>query len=152
MSQSTRKRIVFAVFLVAAAWGLYSQPWTHIGASRPHQAGVNSPDTLGIRAAVVATAASVAERPTVGAMAKEWTVDPFRSKFPTKTPIVPNRAPETEPEPPPLLQGMMTVGDEPVCVISGQVVRKGDRVGGWRVDAIASDRGDMARVSDGRRL
>jgi hypothetical protein len=152
MSESKRKWVVFAIFLVAVAWGIYSQPWKHFGSSSSYQEEIDSSNTVGILAAAVATVASAVERPTVTAMAEEWTVDPFRIRKLANTSVVPVRLTEMEPEPLPLLQGMMTVGNEPVCVIGGQIVKKGDRVGEWRVDAIASDRVEVGRVSDGRRL
>jgi hypothetical protein len=46
----------------------------------------------------------------------------------------------------------MIVGNEPVCVIGGQILKKGDRFGEWRVDAVATDQVEIVRLSDQRHL
>jgi hypothetical protein len=150
MSESRRKLVVFAIFVLAVAWGIYNQPWKYFGSSNSHRSEGNFHDTAGTQGVSLAAVAPVGEGPRGSAFVSDWTVDPFRSKKLIKTPGV--HVVKTDQGPVPVLQGTMIVGNEPVCVIGGQILKKGDRFGEWRVDAVAADWVEIARFSDQRRL
>ena len=131
-NEKKRKRIVYAIFIVAVIWGVYNQPW-----KRPDRSG-KGPDPAGIDASAAAQAAAAAVNTSpVSAdwvAVDKWTVDPFRP-ISSRAQVVT----EEEPEPSvmtPQLQGIMTVGSRVLCVLDGQVRRVGDQIGSWRVTAI----------------
>jgi hypothetical protein len=150
MSERRRKVIVSSIFVVALVWGICNQPWKHLGTSGSPQSGGGGSDTTASPQAAQATVAPVGKRAQESELASDWTVDPFRSRTITATPVAPAVAAEQQPVP--ALQGIMLVGNEPVCVIGGQILKKGDRFGEWRVDVVAMDQVEITRLSDRRHL
>ena len=146
MDEKKRKMIIFAIFVLAVAFGLYSQPWKHFGA----RGGMGISDTTAGIQTSAATVSTVAENSTTRDLVRDWTVDPFRSRPTTPATGVPMIA--TEEGPIPALQGTMIVGNEPVCVIGGQILRRNSQFGGWRVDAVAAGRVEITRLTDHKHL
>lgn len=141
---------MYAVFALAVVWGIYNQPWRTLKSAQPVQEETDRPDKMtNPRVAAAAMAPSV-ENHQRDIFVSEWTIDPFRSAAPAPSARVPVVI--TEEGSAPILQGTMLVGSEPVCVIGGQILRKGDRIGDWRIEAVASTRVDIVRLSDQRHL
>lgn len=129
MSRDKRKHILYAVFIVAVLWGLYSRPWEE----REPKSSLSRPPEPAA-AATVATVASPTDKTVVRPVRSEWTTDPFRSSS-TRDP-----AEELNDENAsllqPILQGTMTVRGAELCVLDGQVYAAGDRHGPWRITRI----------------
>jgi len=134
MNEAKRKRIMYAVFILAMLWGLYMQPWKR---SERHKPGSTptEPAAAAVQATVVAQPASDL---AIRTATTEWTIDPFRRTGPVDA---------GDPEEPqairnaPVLQGTMTVRGAEVCVIDGQVCQTGDRAGSWKIVKI--DNGEV---------
>ncbi|MBD3298562.1 MAG: hypothetical protein GF341_07910 [candidate division Zixibacteria bacterium] len=129
MSEAKRKRIVYAIFIVAVIWGLYNQPW-----KRPSRdtGPVKSTSPAEAQAQVAASIAQAPmQRPRTVADAPNWTSNPFRPMNTNGAEAV--AAPEDDDVALPMLQGTMTVGARQLCVLDGRVHRVGDQVGIWTV-------------------
>ncbi|MBI5867491.1 MAG: hypothetical protein HZB43_04250 [candidate division Zixibacteria bacterium] len=150
MTDKKRKQVIFAILVLAVIWGIYNQPWKHYGASRALQERTEAASTAAATAPVMAAAATAQTAPSSAGFATEWTVDPFRSTSTTATPKLPDAPREAVAVP--VLQGIMTTGDKPVCVIGGNILKPGDRVGQWRVHTITSAKVELERVTDRRRV
>lgn len=126
MTGAKRKRIIYAIFVLAALWGLYMQPWTRQERRRAapppteHAAAATQPETGTRPIADLASFAGVSE----------WTIDPFRPAAPVDAndPVEPRAVPQA-----PVLQGTMMVRGDEVCVIGGQIYKTGDRAGSWKI-------------------
>ncbi|GAB4326659.1 MAG: hypothetical protein Kow0074_21480 [Candidatus Zixiibacteriota bacterium] len=132
VNERKRKRIVYAVFVLAVIWGLYNQPW-----KRPERNSAPVASTSSAEAAAqVAGAAGVATTMRVAqtGAAPDWSVNPFRPISTEEPDDV--REPQRDDVAPPELQGTMTVGTRQLCVLDGRVYRIGDQVGTWNVSRI----------------
>ena len=129
MTETKRKRIVYAVFIVAVIWGLYNQPW-----KRPQRTIAADP------VPAAATVASVTAEPSDGAMLSggtavaDWRIDPFRPIERNDTPAY--AAPVVDDHVMPVLKGTMVVGGRRLCVLDNRVYRTGQRAGDWKVVTI----------------
>ncbi len=131
-SETKRKRIVYAIFIVAVLWGLYNEPW-----KRPSRdtGPVESTSPAEAQAQVAATMAPApVQPPHTEANAPDWTSNPFRPMTSNGAEVV--AKPDDDDRTPPVLQGTMTVGARQLCVLDGRVHRVGDRVGTWTVSDI----------------
>lgn len=150
MTEKRRKQVVFAVLVLAVVWGIYNQPWKRYRSPRDSHAEVESnameAGPAPVAAAVVAAAGTSA---SATLPVTEWTIDPFRNA----PAAVSSNAPKAPVEvvPVPVLQGIMTAGGEPVCIIGGKILKQGDRIGQWRVRAITDDQVELEKIADGRR-
>ncbi len=150
MTEKKRKQVIFAILVLAVIWGIYNQPWKHYGASPALQEKTEAASTKAAAAPVMAAAVSVQMVPSTASFATEWTVDPFRCAPTTTTSKSSDAPPEAVAVP--VLQGIMTAGDKPVCVIGGNILKPGDKVGQWRVHAITADKVELERVTDRRHI
>jgi len=129
MTDQKRKRIVYAVFIVAVIWGLYNQPW-----NRPNRGVQTDNVPVTVAATVVPTAAGTAvvngaasaHRPAV----EDWQVDPFRTFEQTE---LPSMAPEEVDHAMPVLKGTMVIGERRLCVVDDRVYRAGQQVRDWTI-------------------
>jgi hypothetical protein len=151
MNAKKRQKIVFTVFVLAVIWGIYNQPWKHHELPQPEQQGPASAVSQSGTAQPVMASLQPAPRETDTIQwVSHWTIDPFHREEPevvSKTTTI-----ESAPEDEPVLQGTMIAGTDRVCVIGGRLLKKGDRTGAWRVDAISDDGVTLIRISDGRHL
>ena len=131
MTETRRKRVIYAVFIIAVLWGLYNQPWK----GRERKTAPPVPQKPAV-AAVVTTGAATTEKAVVRPATSEWTIDPFRSSRRQESADegggVKNNGSASEP----VLQGTMTVRGTEVCVLDGQVCATGDRHGLWQITKI----------------
>lgn len=130
MTDQKRKRIVYAVFVVAVIWGLYNQPWNR--ADRKIAADY-VPATAA--ASVVPATATAANQngvmPAPHLTVRDWRLDPFRTF--EKTDVAPYVAPREIDHGMPVLKGTMVIGERRLCVLDDRVYRAGQQIRDWTV-------------------
>ncbi|HUU45035.1 MAG TPA: hypothetical protein VM118_04815 [Acidobacteriota bacterium] len=138
MTESKRKRLLFAVFIAAIILGLAMRPWERRRPHRPAES-VSPPSAEASEAAatvdVTKTAAGVGIR-----FATAWPEDPFGRRDATTPlaepkPVVVDR----HDKPTAKLQGIMHVDGRKVCVIGRRTLAVGETVDGWKIAAIGNN-------------
>ena len=143
-----RKLTVYSVFVLAVAWGIYQRPWRDLPTSAPVQSEPGIADSIETAQASVA-ATPMREDLQEKSLAGDWTVDPFRKKKPEAVAVPRARVAR---QVAPVLQGIMAVGNKRACVIGGQILKKGDRFGGWLVVNVATNTVELVGLSDRKHL
>lgn len=132
MSDQKRQRVMFALLVGSVLFGFYMKPWERRARTVnpiPTEAPTAATE-VGTVAAETHTAAVV--------LATDWpSRDPFTRPGEFRSQ---NAADVTEAvsigAPSFVVQGVMTVDGQMVCVIDGHVCSVGSQVSGWRVDRI----------------
>lgn len=132
MTDQKRRRMMFALLVLSVLFGLYMRPWERrVRTATPLQ----SDATTG---AIDMEAASIEPQATAIQLVADW---PARDPFTRPGEFKNHDAAITMEEvslgtPSFVVQGVMTVDGQIVCVIDGQVRRVGSQISGWRVDKI----------------
>lgn len=132
MTDQKRRRMMFALLVLSVLFGLYMKPWER----RARTAAPLQTDPTS--AAVDMEAATIEPQTAAIQLVAEWPArDPFTRPGEFKnqdaaiiTEEVSLGAPSF------VVQGVMTVDGQMVCVIDGQVRHVGSQISGWRVDKI----------------
>lgn len=132
MTEAKRKRVIYAIFILAVIWGLYNQPWK--GRKRSSE---TQPQTEAVSETQPPTPVPNVAVQTASALPEtHWPINPFG-------PVTQQPLEETETVNEMLfgelvLQGTLTAHGKQVCVINGKVRNVGDDIGAWRVARIAN--------------
>jgi hypothetical protein len=144
MTEKKRKKIVYAVFVLAVLWGLYMQPW-----KSGQQPTIPDEQTAVSPAPTAMTAVEAAiQRVVLDVPDADWTIDPFRPAHPDQP--VPEPVTDDGPRGELVLQGTLVVEGARLCVINGHRLRDGDEIDGWRVLQIADGEVKLAGFGNER--
>ena len=128
MTEQTRKRAVYGLFVGAVILALFARPW-----ERRHRELVQEEAPVAAATAAIALTAGAAASDSAVMFAESWPHDPFnRRPLPESDEAVAVPAPVTT-GPNLSLQGVMVVNGARTGVINGHLVQVGGTVEGWRV-------------------
>lgn len=132
MTDQKRKRMMFALLIGSVLFGLYMKPWERRIKTVTAIQSDAAPAAVEVETAAFETQTASFE------LVADWPArDPFSrpGEFTSQQSVVTTE--EVSPGVPPfVVQGIMTVDGQMVCVVDGQVCRIGSQVSGWRVDRI----------------
>jgi len=145
MTERTRKRTIYTLFIGAVILALFTRPWEQpyrtATPSAPDQATLASlPNSLPGPQSMAASTPEIRVE-----FASAWPPDPFQDRNDRVEATVPAADPlSASMEPLLTLQGIMTVDGRRACVINGQMGPVGTVIDGWRVARI--DEGQVRLV------
>ena len=150
MNEKTRKRAVYAIFVLAVLFGLYMKPWDR--PSREESAATITGNPNGEAAA--ATTHEVDSAQIIGAavFATNWPSDPFAHRGQGAAAPVISVASDEPLMPLFKLQGMMQLDGQNACVINGEILKAGDRISGWTVESVNANEAILRLGSERQRL
>lgn len=132
MTDQKRRRMMFALLVLSVLFGLYMKPWERrTRTAAPVQADATS------TAAGTETAPVEPQVASIDLMADWPARDPFTRPGELKSRDAAIIVEEVSLGTPSfVVQGVMTVDGQMVCVIDGQIRHVGSQISGWRVDKI----------------
>jgi hypothetical protein len=131
MTDKKRQRMMFVLLTASVLFGVYMKPWER----RVRTVNPVQPQTT--TTAALAEAAAPETQNAIS-LVSEWpTRDPFTrpEEFKSQHAVIFSASVSLD-APSFVVQGVMTVEGQMVCVIDGQVCHVGSQVSGWRVDRI----------------
>jgi len=147
MNEKTRKRAIYAIFVLAILFGLYMKPWDRTrGMGEIPMAPSEDQGSTGSAAASDSTQLTVA-----AAFASEWPADPFAHRGQAAS-VAPAAAMPEPAMPEFTLQGMMQLGGQTACVINGVILKAGDQISGWTVESVSATDAVLRLGSERQRL
>lgn len=144
MIERKRKKVVFGVFILIVLFGLYMKPWEARQRRIPQPSLAQSTGETILPAHQTAQASAVGEDAAQIKFATRWPDDPFRQVAVGKTRQSIVQASEASGGSW-VLQGVMTINGERVCVIDGWTYVVGTTIDNWKIIHVGQSEVGLAR-------